>query len=58
MNADREMLEIIRAKLDECLRRLPEAGAPSGIADHVELALRRLDSFLEMVDKWDEGNSS
>jgi hypothetical protein len=58
MNADREGLEQIRAQLEEALRNLPGTGAPAGIAEHVELALRRLNSFLEMIDGWDKGNSS
>jgi len=58
MNADRETLEQIRAQLEQSLEALPTTGAPAGIAEHVELALRRLDAFLEMIDGWDKGNSS
>jgi hypothetical protein len=58
MNADREKLEAIRAKLEDCLELLPRTGAPSGIADHVSLAIHRLDAFLEMIDKWDQGHKN
>lgn len=58
MNADRKTLEEIRAQLEECLQKLPSTGAPSGIAEHIELSLRRLNAFLEMIDKWDQGNRS
>jgi len=58
MNADRETLEQIRAQLLDVFQKLPNTGAPAGIADHVEFALRRLDSFLEMIDGWDKGNRS
>jgi len=58
MNADREKLKEVRTRLEECLQKLPSAGAPAGIAEHVDIALRRLNSFLQMIDKWDEGNRS
>jgi len=53
MNADRETLEQLRTQLEDCLQNLPGTGAPSGIADCVDLALRRLNAFLEMIDSWD-----
>lgn len=56
MNADREALEQIRAQLEDVFERLPNTGAPAGIAEYVELALGRLRSFLEMIDEWDNGN--
>jgi len=58
MNADRETLEQIRAQLLDVFQKLPNTGAPAGIGDHVEFALRRLDSFLEMIDGWDKGSRS
>jgi hypothetical protein len=57
MNADREALEQIRADLEESLRKLASSGAPAGIGEHIELALRRLNSFLEMINDWEKGNN-
>jgi hypothetical protein len=58
MNADRSLLEQVRVSLRDALKQLERSGAPRGVADHVELALVRLDSFLGMVDKWEAGNGS
>jgi hypothetical protein len=58
VNADRDKLQEVRAKLEKCLELLPQTGAPAGIADHLEMGLRRLDAFLKMIDKWDDGSSN
>lgn len=58
MNADRKLLEEIRVQLEECLQKLPGTGAPAGITEHLDSAVRRLNSFLEMIDNWDRGNGS
>jgi hypothetical protein len=56
MNADRHLLEQVRLSMRDILRKLERSGAPAGIADHVGLALARLESFLGMTDRWDAGN--
>jgi hypothetical protein len=58
MNANRDLLEEVRVALAEVVEKLERSGAPSGIAAHVELALTRLEAFVAIGAKWDEGNGT
>lgn len=54
MDADRKVLGDILAKLRECHEQLSRSRAPAGIADHIQMAIRRLKDHIQMIDKWDQ----
>jgi hypothetical protein len=57
MHAHREALLKVKRTLEECTGTLARCGAPASIAADIQLALGRLESHIDMLDKWDGGSA-
>ena len=51
-------LEELRAKLLGIMGDLDAINAPSGIRDHLDSAVNRLDSFHELLRRWEGDDNS